>query len=259
VRARDLIPAAAKRRHERWSTRRYLRARGALNARYAERHGLEVRRGPCAGLRYLPELVDGTGDLVAKLVGAYERELHPVLGGWVRRRPAHFVDVGAAEGFYAVGFALAAPGTTVHAYDIDPEARARCARMAALNGVADRVRVEARCTTGTLAGFPERGVVLLVDAEGYERELLDPVAAPRLLGWEVLVELHAFIDPAIPGLIAGRFAASHDVVLIDGESRDDVLLPELANLAPRRRALLLDERRPGPMQWAWLRPRAAAA
>jgi len=34
------------------------------------------------------------------------------------RRPTVFLDVGCAEGYYAVGFALSAPETEVFAYDI---------------------------------------------------------------------------------------------------------------------------------------------
>ena len=250
-----LVPSWAKRRHERWQTRRFLRTANDLNARYEQRHGLEVRRGPFAGLRYPPELLRDSGDAVAKLAGTYELELHPVFERWIDDGVEHLVDVGASEGFYAVGFAVASPGTTVLAYDIDAEARERCVRLAERNGVADRVRVAGECTHDVLAGLPADGVALLVDCEGCERDLLDPAAAPVLRGWPILVELHDFIDPAISATILERFAATHDVEIVDGRSRERVAPPELDFMTPRERALALGERRPGPMRWADLTPR----
>ncbi|MBA2636965.1 MAG: class I SAM-dependent methyltransferase [Solirubrobacterales bacterium] len=252
---RALIPGALKRRHEAWSTRRFLRSANAVNERYVERYGLEVRRGPFAGLRYLPELMHDSGDNVAKMVGTYELEVYGVLRRWIDRGLDHVVDVGCAEGFYAVGLAVASPATTVHAYDIEPRQRERCARLAAHNGVAARVRIGDACPPEALAAFPPDGVALLIDAEGYERTLLDPAAAPRLLGWEVLVELHDFIDPSISALVRRRFAPSHEIEVFDAAPRTGLDLPELDELAPGERALILSERRPAAMQWAWLRPR----
>ena len=253
---RRIVPGWAKQRHERWQTARFLRAANDISARYVERHGLEVRRGPFAGLRFPPELVRDSGDAVAKLVGAYELELRPVFEQWLHAGLRTFVDVGAAEGFYAVGVARAAPAARVVAFDVDPGARARCARLAAVNGVADRVRLEGACTPGALDALPASGVALLVDCEGCEREVLDPAASPVLRGWPILVELHDFIDPAISATVTGRFAATHEIEIIEGRDRVGVELPELDFLTPPERALALSERRPGPMRWALLRPRA---
>ncbi len=248
-------PAWAKRRHERWLTERRRRAVAGPTARYLAEHGRTVRHGPLAGLTYPPGL-DATGDLVAKLLGTYELELRDELGAWVAARYAHVIDVGCAEGYYAVGLARAMPETTVHAFDIDADARLRCAGLAAVNGVQDRVVLGGMCTPQTLqAGFPADGVALLSDCEGYERVLLDPQAAPVLAGWPILVELHEFLDPAITDVIAERFAATHDVRVIEGAPRRGERLPELAGFSPAERAVLLDEHRPAAMRWAALRPR----
>ncbi len=250
-----VTPAWAKRRHERWLTARRERAVAGPTARYVAEHGRGVRHGPLAGLEY-PAAFDGTGDLVSKLLGTYELELREELERWVAAGHPHLVDVGSAEGYYAVGLARAMPGSTVYAYDIDAGARERCAALARANGVQDRVVVGGKCTPATLqAGFPAHGVALLSDCEGYERVLLDPVAAPVLAGWPILVELHEFLDPQVTDVIARRFAATHDVRIISGRGRDGAELPELATFSPRERAVLLDEHRPAAMRWAALTPR----
>ena len=249
------LPDALKQRHERWSTAQYLAAVGPPTEEYVRRHGLVVRHGPFAGMRYAEPGDTPPSDLVAKLAGTYEAELHPVVAEWVAHGFPHVVDVGSAEGYYAVGFATAMPATTVHAYDVDADARERCAAMAALNGVADRVAIGELCTRATLATLPEDGVALLSDCEGYERVLLDPDATPRLRGWTILVELHEFLDPEIAGTIAGRFEPTHDVELVEGAQHDGAQVPELAFLEEPTRRRLLSERRPARMRWAVLRPR----
>jgi precorrin-6B methylase 2 len=253
--AAAILPAQVLQRIDRMRTRRFLAKVGPPTEEYVRRHGLAVVGGPLRGMRYLDDLERASGDLVAKLLGTYERELHPVFEEWIAARYEHIVDVGCAEGYYAVGLACASPATTVHAYDIDPHAREQCAALARLNGVAERVLIGGACEPATLEDYPERGVALLSDCEGYERVLLDPVAAPRLTAWPILVELHEFIDPEIAAALRERFADTHVIQIIEGEPRDrDSARPELAFMSRRQRAAVLGERRPAHMRWACMRP-----
>jgi hypothetical protein len=254
---RPHLPSRIARRIDARRTRAFLDLIGPPTRTFVEDHGLQVRHGPLQGMFYLPGLEATSGDLVAKLLGAYEAELHPVLEQWVAAAPERILDVGSAEGYYAVGLAHAIPGATVHAYDIDRAARARCAQLAALNAATvDRVVIEGECTPQTLNDHPETGVALLSDCEGYERILLDPVIAPRLAGWRILVELHEFLDAGITETLRGRFAATHDVEVIEGVVRDASAYPELAEVDPAARAALLSENRPGAMRWMSLVPKA---
>ncbi len=251
-----LLPAGIRQTIDRVRTRRFLARVAGPTTEYVRRNGLEVRRGPFSGMRYIGGLEGSSGDLVAKLAGTYEQELHGVLDAWIAARYPHIIDVGCAEGYYAVGFAHAIGDATVHAYDIDPLARERCAALARLNGVEHRVRIQAACEPVGLGAFPAEGVALLSDCEGYERTLLDPSLAPALRGWPILVELHEFIDASITQTLRERFADTHEIDLIEGEGREqEAQLPELAFMSSRQRDAVLGERRPGPMRWAHLRPR----
>jgi hypothetical protein len=256
--ARVLVPDALKRRHERWVTERYLDAINGPTAEYLRRYGTAVRHGPFAGMEYDPEGQSWSNDVVAKLTGTYELELHDALRAWIAAGPAHVVDVGCAEGYYAVGLARALPGAQVHAYDIDAAARAQTAALAQRNGVAARVQVAGECTPATLRTLPAERVALLADCEGYERTLLDPAAAPNLARWDIVVELHEFLDPGIADTIAERFAATHEIALVTETGRAATAPPELAFLEPGVRAKLLDERRPARMRWAVLSARGGA-
>jgi hypothetical protein len=250
-----LVPDAAKRALDRRRSERFLALVRPATDEHVRRHGLQVRRGPLAGLRYLPELAQTSGDLVAKLVGTYEQELHAALADWISASPATIVDVGSAEGTYAVGLALAIPRTRVLAFDIEPAARALCRAMAELNGVADRVQVHDACTHEILNGLPAIDVNLFLDCEGCELQLLRPDLVPALRRWPIIVELHDFVDSSISATIVERFSPTHEVQIVEGRDRDPAEVPELAGLDGRARAAVLDEFRPAAMRWGVLTPR----
>lgn len=63
---------------------------------------------------------------VPYILGSYEEELHEVVEEIIARSPAVVVDIGAAEGYYAIGFARRLPKTTVFAIDLDSRARQVC-------------------------------------------------------------------------------------------------------------------------------------
>lgn len=251
--AAALAPDWVKRRHEAYITARYGKRVRELNRRFAVHHGLVVRRGPFEGLVYPESLVDA-GDLVAKIVGSYELELHRVIDEWIAREPRRVVNIGAAEGYFAVGFARALPGATVFAFEIDEATRGHCVELAEANGVAERVRVAGECTADDLEALGRDDSVVLCDCEGCELELIDPERVPALRAWEFLLELHDFVDPAISEVVPARFADTHRIELIPSRPRDNENPAELAELDSRERQLLLSERRPAPMEWAWIRP-----
>lgn len=211
-----------------------------------------VRAGPFTGMRYIDDSIGSS--LIPKLLGSYELELHGAIemlldGAGVET----ILDVGSAEGYYAVGFALRCPWATVTAYDSSPRARELCRRMAALNGVADRVRVHGRIAPEQLRRALVPGALVFCDCEGYERTLIDIAKVPELAEANALVELHDFVDPTISTTLAARFAPSHRVELVDSRARDPRELADLlAPVDPADRAHALDEGRPGPMQWAVL-------
>src|SRR5262245_60848059 len=94
---------------------------------------LVVRRGPFAGMKY-PSVARLGSACFPKLLGVYERELHPILNSIKDRRYTEILNIGCAEGYYAVGLAMWNPSAKVLAFDIDPRQTAFCADLAALNG-----------------------------------------------------------------------------------------------------------------------------
>lgn len=251
-----VVPDAGKNAIDRVRGHLLVRQILPLNERYEELHGLQVRYGPFAGMRYTRIEDPAAGNLIAKLVGTYEQQIYPwLLDEWIGQDFDAVLDVGCAEGFYAVGLARAMPKATVYAFDTYEPARRECARLAAHNGVDQRVVVGELCTPETLAGLAQEKVALLSDCEGYEKVLLDPAIAPSLRRCSLIVEQHDNVDPTISATLRERFRDTHEVEVIDFAPADDAAsLPELSWMSEREIRLVLDER-PAGITWALFRPR----
>ena len=224
---------------------------------FVTRHGRKVLQGPFAGMAYVEGATEGA--LAPRLLGTYEAELHPYLTALAAEGLDHVIDVGAAEGYYAVGMALLAPGAQVHAFDISPKARAACAEMAALNGVGDRVTIGEAVKPEdfeVLAG-PRR--LVLMDVEGAEEELLRPDLAPALAHTHIIVEAHEVYRPGVAARLTERFAPTHRVTQLAMGGRTLPLPDWLVASNHLDQLLAVWEWRLGPTPWLVMRPKSLNA
>ncbi|MBC8139123.1 MAG: hypothetical protein H8F28_24890, partial [Fibrella sp.] len=116
----------------------------AITKTVVERCGMKVLSGPFTGMNYISESAGSS--FLPKLIGSYESELHGVLKTVLAKKYETVVDVGSAEGYYAVGLAMRLGGSPqIYAFDINPEAQALCRKLIAANGMADKVVIESFC------------------------------------------------------------------------------------------------------------------
>ncbi len=220
---------------------------------------LVVKNGPFKGLKY-PEFLATGSAIFPKLVGSYERELHPLVEELIKNNYSQLIDVGCAEGFYAVGLALKSPKTEVFAYDTDPVSRKACLAMAKLNKVDERVAIGSTCTAETLKNFPFKGKTLIIsDCEGYEKQLLTRENIQQLKECDLLIEIHDFVDKHTSTYIKELFTKTHSLKVIDSLSDHLKVMryeyPELSDLDYKHKFTILAEGRPGTMEWFYLTPK----
>jgi SAM-dependent methyltransferase len=177
-----------------------------------QRDGAVVQTGLFAGMAYIESAAEGA--LAPRLLGTYESELHPHIERILTKKPAVIVDVGCAEGYYAVGLARLAPWATVRAFDINPAAQAACKALAKINGMEARVQVGGEVTPVGLEVLCADGAFVFCDIEGAEDDLLDPVLTPALDRCSLIVETHPGARPGVTERLIDRFARSHDVELV---------------------------------------------
>ncbi len=245
----DAMSFAMRRLHGR---RRRENIHTALDRRFARDYGTTVQAGPFTGLVYDPRVIGHTTAVAAKLLGAYERELHPAIRRTLASDMSQFVDIGCAEGYYATGVAYRRRDVRVVAFDIDPAARHMCRLLAQANDVTVDIRCEA--TNAYLASLGPSSVVFS-DCEGAEAQLLDMDQAGALGHVPIIVEIHDFVDPKLSPLIRTRFEATHKVDEIRTAPRDPAMYPELKVFAEGDRHLALSEGRPASMSWLIMEPR----
>jgi len=218
------------------------------------RLGPVVAAGPFRGMIY--DVAASEGSYPARLLGCYEASLAPVIEAAIALAYPLVIDVGCAEGYYAVGLARRMPQATVWARDASDRAQRLCRELSAQNGVANRVQVGGILTHADLGVCAAQPTFIFCDIEAAEGELLDPAAAPALTRADILVEVHEGMKPGLMALLTGRFADSHQITRID-RKLDDAALPAMAHdWSDLDRLLALWEWRAGPTPWLWLQTRS---
>ena len=211
-----------------------------------------ILAGPFKGMRYL----DPAGQL-PKVLGTFEIELRDAVERFAAMNPDVILNVGSAEGYYAVGLARKIPGARVLAYDISPLAQYRVRCLAAANGVESRVEPKGSCSTDEIprvAGAASRPAIV-IDCEGCEAELLDPGKAPNLKKTTILVELHEMCVANVTRKILDRFSATHDIERIATRGRSPADLPAGVQIAPADLDFALEEGRLDKQEWMLITPR----
>ena len=168
-----------------------------------KQQGTVVMEGPLRGLDFLPQSAEGCH--VAKLLGCYEQPLLPFIEAAIEANYPTILNIGCAEGYYAVGMARRMSNTQVLAFDLNPTAQATCKALAEKNSVADRVQIGALFKPEDFAAYAGQRVLLLCDIEGAERELLNPDESPALKGMDIIMESHEGLLPGITAEIIRRF------------------------------------------------------
>jgi len=219
-----------------------------------------VRHGPFAGLKY-PELTSIGSPLYPKLLGSYEAEIHQWIEEVCAADYSEIIDIGCAEGYYAVGLALRISQAVVYAYDASEEARLLCAKFGAANQVAHRLSVRGFFTADELEGIGiRRRGLIICDCEGGESHIFDEQTSHRFADWDLLIETHDFIDITISTRIAKLFERSHELRMLT--SIDDIQkaktynYPELVPYDLLTRRAIVAECRPTIMEWMFLTSRS---
>jgi hypothetical protein len=221
----------------------------------------EVLTGPFRGMFYLDETV--WGPITPKWAGSYEMELEDIIAAIVRYGYDRIVNIGCAEGYYAVGLAMLNHRCEVLAFDSDPFARRQARRLARLNFAAERIRVFGKCTHFRLNRAIKGKTLVVSDIEGHESALLDPAKAPGLKNVDLLVEVHEEPDSSCmqraEERFAGRFVGSHMIERRVSQNREKWMREHQSlwqdKVSRERMAKSLDEARSGPQVWLWVRVR----
>jgi len=220
-----------------------------------------VQTGPFMGLKYYNKTV--WGPIVPKWLGSYESQLIPVIEKIIKSRPSRIIDIGAAEGYYAIGLAKLLKQCEVAAFDIDPIARIRQKQLASINNTRN-LNIYGLCSPEKLNAFAGKDSVVICDIEGGELDLIDPQRAPALFHTRILIECHragSLAPEEVATKISQRFISTHRAERIyESDCNWEEWrrkLPKLRVLTSEEFRLSFQEYREIKQVWLWLEPHSS--
>ena len=198
--------------------------------------------------------------ICSKLIGTYEKEIQDIVSDLLNIEFDTFLDIGAAEGYYSVGFAKYGNCKKIITYDGMSEARVLQKELASINEVDNLISIKGKCTSKVLCEdlSPNKNFIIC-DVEGYEYALLDPALVPQLAYTTMIVECHNHVWGKMEESIKKRFSSTHNSTTykteINGKSSDYPFRNLYYNLLPQKykNYPLIDHRDPST-SWLFLTP-----
>ncbi len=214
-----------------------------------EKEGTEIVRGPFKGMKFLAESSEGCH--VAKLLGTYEQPLHRYIDIITNRPYQRVVNIGCAEGYYAIGLALLMKESEILAYDTNASAQEACDQLAFKNNVQGRVSTFGEINSEDLTESLLKDAIIFCDIEGAEVNLLNTDTAPALREVDLVVESHECLVPGVTEKLKAWFKETHNIqeVIDDGMRAVENPPQWFEQLSHLDQLLATWEWRSGPTPW----------
>jgi hypothetical protein len=220
----------------------------------------EVQSGPFKGLKYIEKAY--CSSICPKLTGTYEKEIQNTINQLLDKKFDAFIDIGAAEGYYSIGFARYGNCEQVYSYECSEEARKLQQELAEKNDVKSKLRLLGSCNCDDLRSVLQKNSssFILCDVEGFEYALLDIEKIPELATATMIIECHHHVWDRMEPALIDRFSKTHSSesfkANINGNPKDYPFGNFYYYILPRKykNFPILDQRAP-ETTWLYLKPK----
>jgi hypothetical protein len=219
-----------------------------------------VSMGPFNGLKFSDKLGWGNqNDLTSQLLGFYELEVVKL----IHELASHdrvFIDIGAANGFYAVGVAKCFDINHVYCYEMTEWGRSAILNNAIINNVQHKLSILGKCDQEALSkascAYANSSCIVLVDIEGGEFKLLDKNAFQLFRYSDIIVELHDWMsdDLSATQKMLINSSETHHHSFFRNNGRDPMGCKLISHLPEDYQWLACSESRERSMQWVHFQP-----
>ncbi len=212
-----------------------------------------ILSGPFTGMKW-PAAEHPKSYSAQMLLGTYELEIHPWIEDACNGSYDLIIDLGAAEGFYAVGLAIRNPEIPVIAYEAE-KAKHNTIRLTAQANAVSNIQLKGFCCSDELKAATNKNskVLAIVDVEGAEDILLRPDLIPALKIMDFIVETHDDIVPGITDELTDRFKDTHTINGTDAKPRQLADAPDGTQLPDELMHVAMDEFRGMSQTWLHLK------
>lgn len=218
-----------------------------------------IAYGPLKGFKFSPQAWWSMHDRASMIFGFYEQEILQALK-YLSKSKSTFIDVGAADGYYAIGTVSQKMFEKSYCFEIEERGRAVIKNNAILNNVAEKVTIFKEANMDSMKSIPKQALnssVVLIDIEGAEFEFLDAEMLKLLKSSVCIIELHDFFFVNGNDMLKdlkSRASEFFNVTEFTTKSRDPSKIPELHNYSDTDRWLMCAEGRTRLMTWLRLDP-----
>jgi SAM-dependent methyltransferase len=192
-------------------------------------------------------------NLGTKCLGCYEQELHDTIELEIDRlsklehKPV-IVNLGCAEGYYAIGMARRLPQAIVRVVDISQESLD-------IANEASKVNKVLLLAGGAMDFVLDSPDLIICDCEGAELVYLDMFQHPGIAKATIIVETHDFKDQPTTQILFDRFKDTHAISYTLSEV---VRVPNnyeiLCILSSHAKWLAISEGRPSTQHFMYMTP-----
>jgi len=226
-----------------------------------------IRYGHFAGLKMLPleQVWWNSLDRAGILFGQYEREVTDLIYRLSNSSNGVFIDVGAADGIYAVGVLKNKLFERVIAFEQSLKGQRNIADLANQNNVDGQLEVRGAANSQSLLQINSQimeGAVMLIDIEGAEYSLMSPEVIQLLRKTNVIIELHFQPEDKSWEEVESwvkKFEKNFNVDFFTTGPRDTASFDELRFYRDSDRWLICSEGRRCRPMWLHLSPRSNSA
>ena len=223
-------------------------------------HGHQVAYGTFKGMKLSKNTYWSKNDIITHILGVYEKHVLKKIIEFSKKGNYPFIDIGAADGYFAIGMAFSETFKKISAFEIDEEGRWSLNRNIQNNLCKDKVVVDIEANFETLKDIVDKNksAVILIDIEGSEFDLLDDNLLQLLSNCYIVCELHPTLSAngfEKQDMLINNAKAFFDVSIIQRESYCPNKFSELNEFTDEERLIAFGEGRENNMNWLILEPK----
>ncbi len=219
-----------------------------------------VKYGPFKGMKLVEENWWGKADLGSQCLGLYEKEILNIINKVKRDEYNTFIDIGAADGYYAVGMLVSGKVSDCICFEKSDYGRKVIVKNWENNGSIGHLKVFEEANLETIASLDPNLInkaLILIDIEGAEFDLLDSNFLNICANSTLIMEIHNWVENFEELYIQLLTKADKffDIEIIDHSDRPINHILEIQDFSDDNRNLLVSEGRPSLMRYLKLNPR----
>lgn len=213
----------------------------------------KVQSGPFKGMIY--DCENYWGNIYPKLLGSYESELHKIIESLIKINFDNIINVGSAEGYFSIGFALKSNVDEIIAVDPFRSSKKEINSLIRKNNITKKISFKFWTSSSRLSKWIKKNTLILMDCEGAEAGYLKNTSSTDFNKAHILCEIHDFSDhPNIGSDLIRRFNKTHRIEIIKQEKRQIHKYGAFGTLSENQMINLLDEHRPKSNYWIFFEP-----